>query len=180
MEVKRLASALRLPSSIVEDALAILRKARWEHRPLRLGAAAALLIAARSRKVALTWSEAAEAINASERRLWSAYRRMLEASRVKPRQLTPEMLVYKAVDNVGLKGEEAAKLAREALNLLAGLKRRGCSPRALAAAALYAAAVKQGLEAKATQRSIAKALNVAPYTIRQYYRQMLGGDRRAP
>jgi len=142
VEVKRLAASLRLPRPLVEDALIIMKKASG--LPLRQAAAAALLIAARNHKVALTWSEVAEAANTSQERVWSAYRRILEATKVKLKPLTPEMLVYKAVDHVGLKGEEAAKLAREALNLLARLdKRKGCSPRALAAAALYAAAVKK-------------------------------------
>ncbi|RLF10696.1 MAG: hypothetical protein DRJ69_02795 [Thermoprotei archaeon] len=37
LEVKRLASSLRLPGSLIDDALAILRRAKWERRPLRLG-----------------------------------------------------------------------------------------------------------------------------------------------
>ena len=98
----------------------------------------------------------------------------MEATKAKPKPLTPEMLLHRAVNQLGLEGQVGAKLVREALNLLMRLdKRKGCTPRALAAAALYAASVKLGLERKATQRSIARALNVTPYTVRQYYRQLL-------
>ncbi|RLF10697.1 MAG: hypothetical protein DRJ69_02800, partial [Thermoprotei archaeon] len=71
----------------------------------------------------------AEAINVSKERLRSAYRKMPEAAWVKHKPLTPEMLIYKAASQLGLTGEEASKLTKEALNLLARQKRKRFSPR---------------------------------------------------
>jgi len=173
-EVAKTAENLSLPPNIVETAALIYRKSLKKNlirgRSMKGMSAAALYIACRQCGQVRTLDDIAVASNLTKKTVSRSYRILAEELNYTVPLSRPMQHVLKLSNHLEI-GGKACEIAQDILKAAADLKlTSGRSPRGIAAAALYVAAVLWGEQV--TQREISQAAHITEVTIRNRYKEL--------
>jgi len=173
--LERIASALKLPENVKEEAYSIYRRAGElgvvRGRTIESMVAAAIYAAARSAGLPLELKSLSQYTGRQNRRtLAKDYRLLVEKLGLRMGAPDPAAHVPKITSRLGL-GKDVQDLAISLINEAKKLGlTAGKDPSGLAAAAVYLATLK-GKE-KRTQRQVAQAAEVTEVTVRTRYREL--------
>ena len=173
-EIHRMASQLGLPDSVRESASRIYRKASRKGlirgRSTESVSSAALYIACRENQVPRTLEEVAEASHEEKVKIGRDYRDISRELGIHTPPVDPARYVSRFGSELGISGETRAK----AIELVRRAQEKrfssGKSPGALAAAALYIAALEEG--ERRPQREVAEVAGATEVTVRNRYKEM--------
>lgn len=175
-QLNRMASALSLPSNIVEETALlyrkILNKGLVKGRVIEEVLVATLYIICRKREIPRTLQELSEVAGsgASEKAIGRTYRMLKRELDIEVPLPDPVEFVSRYGGELNLSGE----VQEEAKRILESAKEKrivsGKGPTGVAAAALYLAAKMKG--EKRTQKEVSEAANVTEVTIRNRYREL--------
>ncbi|BBL45267.1 transcription initiation factor IIB [Nanobdella aerobiophila] len=174
-ELKRISSFLQLPKQVEETALKLyleaVEKGLIRGRSVENVVASCVYIACRIHDVARTIDEIIKASNIHKKELGRTYKHLLQALKIKITPIEVTEYVHRFSSLLNLPPEvittsvEIVEKAKEA-DITAG---RG--PAGVAAAAIYLACVKHGIQK--TQKDIAEVAGITEVTIRNRYKEML-------
>lgn len=173
--LSRLADRMHLPRPVREDASYIYRKAMEKKlirgRTISAMVSTALYAACRNLGVHRTLDDISRTSGVRKERIARNYRLLLERLDLKTRPPDPA----KALSRIATRLSVGERTKRRALEILRKAQEAGMAtgkkPRALAAAALYAACITAGQ--KRTQRSVAKAAGISDVTLRIRSQEMM-------
>jgi transcription initiation factor TFIIB len=174
-ELDRITSLMSLPSYIREEAARIYREAVEKGlvrgRSIEAIVAAAVYLACRIRKVPRTLDEIAECSKVERKDIARCYRLLLRELGIKVTTVDPIDFVYRIASALGLPGA----VVKVAIEVLKTARERGITggkdPVGLAAAAVYYACEKLGIER--SQKEIASVAGVTEVTVRNRYRELV-------
>ncbi|MGC9132946.1 MAG: transcription initiation factor IIB [Nanopusillaceae archaeon] len=174
-ELKRISSFLQLPKQVEETALKLyleaVERGLIRGRSVETVVAACVYIACRLHDVARTIDEIIKASNIHKKELGRTYKHLLQALKIKVTPIDVTEYVHRFSSLLNLPPEvvstavEIVEKAKEA-DITAG---RG--PAGVAAAAIYLACVKHGIQK--TQKDIAEVAGITEVTIRNRYKEIL-------
>ncbi|MCH7876987.1 MAG: transcription initiation factor IIB [Thaumarchaeota archaeon] len=173
-ELDRLKGKLAIPSSVLEKAAYIYRKALDKKlvrgRSISALIAASLYAACRDAETPRTLKDVSEAANVNRKDISRCYRLLHRELELK----MPVVDSIQCIARISSKLKVTEKTKRFAAKILKEAQERqesaGKDPMGLAAAALYLSCVKNGVSI--TQRDISKAANVTEVTIRNRYKAL--------
>jgi len=182
-ELKRISSYLKLSPSVEEESAKIytlaVQRGLVKGRGLEHIVAGAVYIASRINDCSLTMDDICNASGIDKKTLGKNYRFVLRKLEIKLMPADPINYVYKYASELGLSPLTQTK----ALKLIDKIKNNGLnsgkSPKAIAAGAIYLAAIING--EKRTQEKVALVSNVTEVTIRNRYKEFsskLGLDKQ--
>ncbi|ASJ02513.1 transcription initiation factor IIB [Thermococcus profundus] len=176
-ELDRLASNLRLPRHVEEEAARLyreaVRKGLIRGRSIESVIAACVYAACRLLKIPRTLDEIAEVSRVDKKEIGRSFRFIARHLNLTPKKLfvKPTDYVSKFADELGL----SEKVRKKAIELLEEAYSRGLtsgkSPAGLVAAALYIAGLMEG--EKRTQREVAEVARVTEVTVRNRYKELI-------
>jgi transcription initiation factor TFIIB len=172
-ELKRISSMLSLPSSIEEESARIytlaVQQGLVKGRGLEQIVAGAVYIASRINESSLTMDDICRAAGIDKKILGKNYRFVMRKLDIRLMPADPTSYVHKFASRLDLSPVTQTK----ALKLIDNIKKSGLnsgkSPKAIAAGALYLAAIMNG--EKRTQEKVAMVSNVTEVTIRNRYKE---------
>jgi len=176
-ELDRLASHLRLPRYVEEEAARLYREAVRKDlvkgKPIESVIAACVYIACRLLKIPRTLDEVAAVSKVSKKDIGKGYRFIARKLNLTPKRLLVKPTEY--VDRFADELELSERVRRRAVELLErayelGLT-SGKSPSGLVAAALYVASLLEG--ERKTQREVAEVAHVTEVTVRNRYKELV-------
>lgn len=182
-ELKRISSYLKLAPSVEEESARIytlaVQRGLVKGRGLEHIVAGAVYIASRINDCSLTMDDICNASGIDKKTLGKNYRFILRKLDIKLMPADPVNYVYKYASELELSPVTQTK----ALKLIDKIKNNGLnsgkSPKAIAAGAIYLAAIING--EKRTQEKVAMVSNVTEVTIRNRYKEFstkLGLDKQ--
>jgi transcription initiation factor TFIIB len=177
-----IATRMELPDRVKEEASKLYRdateKGLTRGRSIESVVAATLYAACRKLKIPCTIDDIAKNLPSksadTKREVARCYRLLVRDLGVDIPVIEPELFISRIVSALGLPDYitiEAAKILREARNK--GVT-AGKDPSGLAAAAVYLAALKNGL--RRTQKEIAHVAGVTEVTVRNRYKELVGDE----
>jgi len=173
-EIHRMASQLGLPDGVRESASRIYRelseKGRIRGRSVESLSSAALYIACRENQVPRTLEEVAGASHEEKVKIGRAYRFISRELGIHTPPVDPARYVSRFGSELEISGETRAKAIEFVRRAQEKRFSSGKSPSALAAAALYIAALEEG--ERRSQREVAEAAGATEVTVRNRYREM--------
>ncbi|MFH1751960.1 MAG: transcription initiation factor IIB [archaeon] len=173
-ELRRVASYLSIPDSLIEAAALLYRKTVKKGlirgRLIEAVVAAVLYAVCRTYHVPRTLSEMAEASGLTKKEIGRTYRFLVREMKLDVPLTNPVHYIPRFASELNLSGkvqEEGRKIVEEAIKkgLISG---RG--PMGVAAAAVYIAGLLQG--ERRTQKEVANVAGVTEVTIRNRYREL--------
>jgi transcription initiation factor TFIIB len=176
-ELDRIASQLKLPRHVEEEAARLyreaVRKGLIRGRSIEAVIAACVYAACRLLKVPRTLDEIADISRVDKKEIGRSFRFI-----ARHLNLTPKKLFVKPTDYVNKFADElelSEKVRRRATEILEEAYKRGLtsgkSPAGLVAAALYIAGLLEG--EKRTQREVAEVARVTEVTVRNRYKELV-------
>ncbi|MBO8174378.1 MAG: transcription initiation factor IIB [Thermococcus sp.] len=176
-ELDRIASQLKLPKHVEEEAARLYREAvrrgLIRGRSIESVIAACVYAACRLLKIPRTLDEIADIARVDKKEIGRSFRFIARNLNLTPKKLfvKPTDYVNKFADELGL----SEKVRRRAIELLEEAYNRGLtsgkSPAGLVAAALYIASLLEG--EKRTQREVAEVARVTEVTVRNRYKELV-------
>jgi len=176
-ELDRIASHLKLPRHVEEEAARLyreaVRKGLIRGRSIEAVIAACVYAACRLLKVPRTLDEIAEVSRVDKKEIGRSFRFIARHLNLTPKKLfvKPTDYVHKFADELGL----SEKVRRRAIQILEEAYEKGLtsgkSPAGLVAAALYIAGLLEG--EKRTQREVAEVARVTEVTVRNRYKELV-------
>ncbi|PTD94125.1 transcription initiation factor IIB [archaeon SCG-AAA382B04] len=173
-ELNRIASQLKIPKSIQEDASMIYREAAEEDlikgRSIEGVVASTLYVACRENDVPRTLDEIAETARVSRKEIGRTYRFIASELELKLTPTSPTKYLPRFCSKLDLSREvqfKSEKILKKAAEK--GLT-SGRSPTGIAAAAIYIASVTSG--EKRAQKDVAQATNTTEVTVRNRYQEL--------
>ncbi|WP_048160012.1 transcription initiation factor IIB [Thermococcus barophilus] len=176
-ELDRIASQLKLPRHVEEEAARLyreaIRKGLIRGRSIESVIAACVYAACRLLKIPRTLDEIADIARVDKKEIARSFRFIARNLNLTPKKLfvKPTDYVNKFADELGL----SEKVRRRAIELLEEAYNRGLtsgkSPAGLVAAALYIASLLEG--EKRTQREVAEVARVTEVTVRNRYKELV-------
>lgn len=173
-ELRRIASYLNIPNSLVEKAAVLYRRTVEKElirgRLIEAVVAAVLYAVCREANIPRTLNEMAEASGLTKKEIGRNYRYLVRELGLQVPLTNPIHYIARFTSELNLSGEvqeEARNILQTAINngLISG---RG--PTGVAAAAVYIAALLKG--EKRTQKQVANVAGVTEVTIRNRYREL--------
>lgn len=174
-ELNRIASQLKIPKNIQEDASMIYREAAEEDlikgRSIEGVVASTLYVACRKNDVPRTLDEIAETARVSRKEIGRTYRFIASKLNLRLTPTSPEKYLPRFCSKLDLTREVQFK-SKEILKKAAekGLT-SGRSPTGISAAAIYIASVGSG--EKRAQKDIAEVTNTTEVTVRNRYQELV-------
>ncbi len=174
-ELKRVASILKLPKSVEEEAARIytlaVQRGLVRGRSMESVVAGALYAACRRHEVPRTLDELSEASNIEKKEVGRTYRFITRELNMKILPSNPADYIARFASALRLNPETQS----HAIEILEEAQKKeltsGRGPTGIAAAALYVAALLHG--EKRTQREVADVAGVTEVTIRNRYKELL-------
>ena len=175
-ELKRAASALHLPSIVINEAADIYRRATMKElvrgRSMPSVVAGAIYAACRIHGIPRTLDEIAEAFpGLTKKDIGKTYRFICRELNIKILPTSPLDYIHRFGSELGV----SQKTITEAVKLMKEAEKKeitsGKGPMGIAAAALYIAALL--MNEKKTQREVADVANVTEVTIRNRYKELV-------
>ncbi len=174
-ELKRVASLLKLPKSVEEEAARIytlaVQRGLVRGRSMESVVAGALYAACRRHEVPRTLDELSEASNIEKKEVGRTYRFITRELNMKILPSNPADYIARFASALRLNPETQS----HAIEILEEAQKKeltsGRGPTGIAAAALYVAALLHG--EKRTQREVADVAGVTEVTIRNRYKELL-------
>ncbi|GAB6101490.1 transcription initiation factor IIB [Thermococcus atlanticus] len=176
-ELDRIASQLKLPKHVEEEAARLyreaVRKGLIRGRSIESVIAACVYAACRLLKIPRTLDEITEISRVDKKEIGRSFRFIARNLNLTPKKLfvKPTDYVNKFADELGL----SEKVRRKAVELLDEAYNKGLtsgkSPAGLVAAALYIAGLLEG--EKRTQREVAEVARVTEVTVRNRYKELV-------
>lgn len=174
-ELKRVASFLKLPKSVEEEAARIytlaVQRGLVRGRSMESVVSGALYAACRRHEVPRTLDELSEASNIEKKEIGRTYRFITRELGIKILPSNPADYIPRFASALRLSPETQSK----AIEILEEAQRKeltsGRGPTGIAAAALYVSALLYG--EKRTQREVADVAGVTEVTIRNRYKELL-------
>jgi len=178
LEIDRIASELKLPTEIKEEACALYQKARarglLKGRKTEVIASALLYIVCREFGIPRTFKEIGKVAKVKNQEIYPTYRSLLSHQselRIKTSILSPEQYIPRFCSVLGLNKEiemNALAIAREVSKELIGKR----NPIGIAGAAIHLAASIKGVRIKL--KEIVKVTGVTEPTIRRMDKEIAG------
>ncbi|MFP3166907.1 MAG: TFIIB-type zinc ribbon-containing protein [Candidatus Nanopusillus sp.] len=174
-ELRRISSFLQLPKQVEETALKLyldaVEKGLIRGRSVETVIAACTYIACRIHDVARTIDEIVKASNIHKKELGRTYKHLLQALKIKIQPIDVTEYVHRFSSLLNLPPE----VISTAIDIVNKAKESditaGRGPAGVAAAAIYLACVKHGIQK--TQKDIAEVAGITEVTIRNRYKEML-------
>lgn len=174
-ELKRVASYLKLPSSVEEEAARIytlaVQRGLVRGRSMESVVAGALYAACRRHEVPRTLDELSEASNIEKKEIGRTYRFITRELGITVLPSNPADYIARFASSLNLSAETQSK----AIEILEQAQKAeltsGRGPTGIAAASLYVSALIHG--EKRTQREVADVAGVTEVTIRNRYKELL-------
>ena len=173
-EIRRIGSFLSLPNSVQEEAARLytmaLQKSLIQGRGIDRMVAGAVYLACRNSELPKTLDEVSDAANLNRKEVGKAYKFLTRKLEIKIMPLNPVDFVNKISSKLSL----SAKTQTQAVKIIEKAQRIGLisgkSPSAIAAAAVYVAALSN--KEKRIQQKIAEAANVTEVTLRNRFQEL--------
>jgi transcription initiation factor TFIIB len=173
-QVERFASRMGLPPALKQQAGVIYRKAAQagivRGRSIATIAAACIYVTCRINGFPRTLREIATALKLDKKKLSRTYSVLARQLKLRVPSSTPEEYLPKIADQLGLKGETRADVARMLRELSKNPQFSSMLPTGTVAAAIYVACVVG--DERRSQDQIAKAAGVSEVTLRNRARQI--------
>jgi transcription initiation factor TFIIB len=172
-ELKRVSSVLSLPHSLEEESARIytmaVQKGLVKGRGVEQIVAASVYLASRMNDSSLTMDDVCRASNIDKKELGKNYRFIMRKLDIRLMPADPVNYVHKFASRLDL----SPMTQTRALKIIESIKKNGLnsgkSPKAIAAGAIYLAAIMHG--EKRTQERVALVSNVTEVTIRNRYKE---------
>jgi transcription initiation factor TFIIB len=172
-EISRESSKLGIPRMVREEAALIYRKAAKMNlvrgRSIDGVASTSIYIACRACNLPRTLDEISEVSKVTKQEIGRTYRFLVRQLGIKLKPTSPVTLIPRFASQLSLSGEVESKTIDIIRLAIDGGLNNGKTPTAIAAGALYIAALLLG--EKKTQRSIAQVAKVSEVTIRNTYKE---------
>ena len=174
-ELKRVASFLKLPKAVEEEAAKIytlaVQRGLVRGRSMESVVAGALYAACRRHEIPRTLDELSEASGIEKKEVGRTYRFIIRKLGIKVKQSSPKDYISRFSSVLGL----SPATQNDALTILDRAKEveltSGRGPAGIAAAALYVAALMN--DEKKTQREVADIAGITEVTIRNRYKELI-------
>ncbi|MGC9079421.1 MAG: transcription initiation factor IIB [Nanopusillaceae archaeon] len=174
-ELKRISSFLQLPKQVEETALRLyleaVEKGLIRGRSIENVVAACVYIACRMHDVARTIDEITNAANIHKKELGRTYKHLVQALGLKISPIDVVEYVHRFSSLLNLPPEVVATAVEIVEKAKQADITAGRGPAGVAAAAIYLACVKHGIQK--TQKDIAEVAGITEVTIRNRYKEML-------